>query len=591
MKPPNPRLVVLAVAVVAFLALIPAFVLAQGPNPPFIPHPLQDRQNCLLCHQRAIRGVPHIPDDHKGYTSSDVCRDCHQSAVTEGATPAPQTAQEAGGPPHIPHSLQGRQDCTACHKPLEGSGAIGGPPVIPHTLTGRDKCLACHETGVGGTPKIPSDHAGRKDDVCQACHSAGQASGIVVAAPPSGPIPTPIAYPRVEGQDSCLDCHSTLEDSRQVEIVRQWQHSVHAERGVICADCHGGNPAATTLDDAMSPAAGYIGAPAKMEIPALCASCHADVDRMRQYDLPTDQYAKYQESIHGLKLAQGDTNVTTCYDCHGGHEILKANDPSSTVYPANVPKLCAGCHADKKLMAPYGIPTDQDDLYRQSVHGHALIDNQDFRAPTCATCHGTHGAAPPGFNEVANVCGSCHSATQDYYVKSAHATVEGGPKCVTCHGRYDVRKPSEALFLGDEPRHCGECHPYDSPIGSQITQTHNYIDNAAKAYDEAEVSIQAARKLGMLVAPQENLLREANTQLVTARAAQHELALDKVYELTKKASENAKAATEQAKAAVGESVSRRVAMVIAVVAISLVILALYLYKRELDRRLQAEEQA
>jgi hypothetical protein len=310
---------------------------------------------------------------------------------------------------------------------------------------------------------------------------------------------------------------------------------------------------------------------------------------MRQYDLPTDQYAKYQESIHGIRLAEGDPNVATCFDCHGGHQILKANDPASSVYPVSVPTMCASCHADETLMAAYNIPTNQFDLYRQSVHGHALLDNQDFRAPNCATCHGTHGAAPPGFEEVANVCGSCHAATQDYYLKSPHANAgEGAPKCVNCHGRYDVGKPDEAHYLGSEPRHCGACHTPDSPPGQVAQSLYDSINAAAGAYQTAEAAVQEAREVGMLVAPLEGRLREASTSLITARAAQHTLDVGMVGEQT----DNARAIADEVKTsaddAVAESIFRRQAMVVAVAVIGLTIVALYLLKRELDRRLEAD---
>jgi hypothetical protein len=310
---------------------------------------------------------------------------------------------------------------------------------------------------------------------------------------------------------------------------------------------------------------------------------------MRQYDLPTDQYAKYKESTHGIRLAEGDPNVATCFDCHGGHQILKANDPASSVYPVNVPAMCASCHADKELMAPYGIPTNQFDLYRQSVHGHALLDKQDFRAPTCAVCHGTHGAAPPGFQEVANVCGSCHAATQDHFLKSPHAN--GGddtPKCVTCHGRYDVSEPSEALYVGAEPRHCGACHSPDSPGGQVAQSLYDTITAAAQAYNEADTAIQAAQQVGMLVSPLEGQLRQANTNLITARAAQHTLNIDLVREQTESARATAKEVKADAETAVAESIFRRQAMVIAVAVIGLTIVALFLLKRELDRQLERD---
>lgn len=577
MKQTTARYLTLTFALVCTL-LLAWGVAAQG-NPPQIPHPLKDRERCLGCHDRGLQTVPQIPRSHKSYTV-DLCRNCHTPASPgeEGAAPAEPAAAA------VPHTLKGRENCLSCHpSPEAGVLLPGGPPAIPHTLIGRENCLACHSEGVGGAPVIPADHEGRSVEICQACHQPGEPSGPAVAAPVTGPVPTPIVHPAATGADRCVECHRTLED-KHVKLVDDWQASIHAERNVGCADCHGGDPNATTVDDAMSPTAGYIGSPAKKDIPALCASCHANVELMRQYNLSTDQYAQYQQSTHGLRLAAGDDNVATCADCHSSHGTLKANDPASTVYPANVPKLCASCHADKALMAPYDIPTNQFDLYRQSVHGHALIDQQDFRAPTCATCHGTHGAAPPGFQEVANVCGDCHSATQEYYLQSAHAKVDDGPKCVTCHGRYDVGKPSEALYLGSEPRHCGSCHDPDTDEGRTVGVFYDMINEAAVAYDEAETSIGAAKRLGMLVAPQEALMSQANTALVTARAAQHEVDAKSVLDMTTEAKDLANQAEAEAKESLAQSRFRREAMVVAVAAIGLTIVALYMLKRELERR-------
>lgn len=577
MKRTTIHCLILALAV-GLILLLAWGAAAQG-NAPRIPHPLKDRERCLGCHARGIQGIPQTPRGHESYTN-DLCRNCHTPAslVEEGTAPAAPPAAA------VPHTLKGRENCLSCHtSPEAGAVLPGGAPVIPHTLIGREDCLACHSEGVGGAPIIPTDHKGRPSAICQACHQPTQPLGPAVATPETGPAPTPVAHPAAGGVDNCVECHRALDD-KHAALVIDWQASIHAERNVGCADCHGGDPNATTVDESMSPAAGYIGSPAKKDIPALCASCHANIEMMRQYNLSTDQYSQYQQSTHGMRLTAGDENVATCADCHGSHKTLKANDPASSVYPANVPAMCAHCHADAKLMAPYKIPTDQYDLYRQSVHGHALIDQQDFRSPTCATCHGTHGAAPPGFQEVANICGDCHSATQEYYLKSAHAEVENGPKCVTCHGRYDVGKPSEALYLGSEPRHCGSCHDPNTEQGRTVGVFYDMIDEAAIAYDEAEASIAAAGRLGMLVAPQQALMSEANTALVTARAAQHAIDTKSVFDMTTKAKEKADKAKAEAEESVAQSRFRRAAMVVAVAAIGLTIAALYMLKREVERR-------
>ncbi len=578
----SPQRIGFLLFLVCSMLLLPFSAVAQG-TPPLIPHPVKNYRACLLCHETGLAQAPQIPADHEGRTNV-ICQDCHLPSDNPQAVSEPGSSGAGANP--IPHALEGFESCTDCHSASgEVSIQLGGPTQIPHTLIGRENCLACHETGVGGATQIPDDHVGRPSDVCQACHQPSLQETSTSPDVPIEPVPTPIAYPRPEGVDTCVECHATLEGNN-AEITDHWQRSIHAEHDVICADCHGGDPSAETIDGAMSPEAGYIGVPAKMDIPALCASCHADVTLMRQYDLPTDQYAKYQESVHGIRLARGDTNVTTCFDCHGEHLTLKANDPASTTYPANVPALCAGCHSDPEVMAAYGIPTDQYELYRESVHGHALLDNQDFRAPNCATCHGTHGAAPPGVDEIANVCGSCHSATEDHYLESPHADAVGGPKCITCHSRHDVSVPDESLFLTDETHHCGSCHPADSEPAGVAQSLYDDITTASGHYREAEESIESARKLGMLVTSQESQLLEANTSLVTARAVQHTLDMETIDEMTGKSVELSEAAKQGAEDAISESIFRRQAMVIAVIAILLVIVALYLVKRHLDAQLE-----
>ncbi len=485
--------------------------LAQPP----IPHPLEGREDCLSCHETGAEGAPQYPDNHAGRTN-DMCTMCHELGVTEPA-------------PFIPHPVEGRENCIECHVPAPADSS----PTVQPTAT-------------------------------------------VLA------IPTPLAYVEpVNETNTCLNCHGTL-SGRSEQVVTEWQSSIHAVRGVTCANCHGGDPNASSAMEAMSPDAGFIGRPDRADIPSLCASCHANVTLMRQYDLPTDQYAKYQESFHGQRLAEGDTRVATCFDCHDGHATLETNDPRASVYRLNVPELCAGCHADADYMADYDIPTNQFDLYRTSVHGIALLDNQNIRAPTCADCHGTHGAAPPGFEEVANVCGSCHDATQNYFLSGPHNSDDpNAPRCVTCHGRYDVQEPSEAMFLGAEPRHCGSCHDPDSPTGQIVAEMYQTLAEADLAFDDAEEAVRHTSDLGMIVMEEENILAEARTRLITARAAQHTNNLDQVLEESNASIALSNQAHQQAEDSIKESRFRRQAMIIAMFVIGMIILSLMLLRRQL----------
>jgi len=344
-------------------------------------------------------------------------------------------------------------------------------------------------------------------------------------------VPTPIHEPVLFEENTCISCHRDLGGTHEA-ITTDWADSVHAARGVGCVSCHGGDPTQADAELSMSPEAGFLGPLPKDRIPGLCGSCHTRVDLMRPFDLATDQLDQYWQSQHGQALLLGDPNVATCFDCHDGHRVLKTSDPASEVYPSHEPAMCARCHADETLMAPYDIPTNQYALYQDSVHGIALLQNQDLRAPTCSTCHGTHGAAQPGFQQVANVCGQCHTATEDYYLQGAHRTGmtgEAAPRCVTCHGRYDVQPATRDLYVGTEERHCGMCHLPGSEIYGQAEAMHQILTEADEAFEGAELTIAQAEDRRLIMAVQNEILQQARTPLIEVRALQHTVNLADIH--------------------------------------------------------------
>jgi hypothetical protein len=425
------------------------------------------------------------------------------------------------------------------------------------------------------------------------------------------PLPTPIAHPGDASSTGCVDCHSKV-DSRQAAIADDWRASVHAKEGVGCADCHGGDPTSDEITVGMAEAGGFQGVPGRDETVGLCGGCHANADRMRPYQVATDQYSKYFSSVHGQRLLTAkDDRVAICSDCHGAHGVKPASDPTADVYPLNVPALCASCHADATKMQPYGIPTDQYEVYKLSIHGTQLLEEQDLRAPTCASCHGSHAAKPPRSDEVVQVCGQCHTATQALYEESAHARLEGvGPKCWTCHGTHDVSEPDERLFLheGGVPdylcatchsptdqslrlemdrfeketdRRCDTCHHERSLIYSQVEAIAGAIGGARDAYDTALHRIDDAASLGMIVTDADVAAQEARTELIKARAAVHTTKLTTISELTDAALAKSAAAEDLANAKLAESDFRRQAMVIVIALIALNVLVLMGLRRRL----------
>ena len=179
-----------------------------------------------------------------------------------------------------------------------------------------------------------------------------------------------------------------------------FQDDVHADAGIACIACP------TTR----AGSGGAYEAPAPNAIAPLCATCHSDAAYMRRFDpqVRVDQFLQYQTSTHGKRMAAGDARVATCTDCHGAHGVKRIADPRSSVAPLNVPSTCTRCHGDAARMTQFGRDAAPPADWSASVHAVALLKRGDTSAPTCTSCHGSHGATPPGVSSVANVCAQCH---------------------------------------------------------------------------------------------------------------------------------------------------------------------------------------
>ena len=136
--------------------------------------------------------------------------------------------------------------------------------------------------------------------------------------------------------------------------------------------------------------------------------------------LPVDEYTLYQLSMHGKLTAAGDNGAPTCTDCHGVHNIFAPSSPRSSVNRQNIVKLCGGCHANKKHMAPYDIPTDMVQKWKHSRHGKAFATGSSA-APNCIGCHGPHAGTHPGTPSIAAACDYCHTEEKKFLLKSPHA--------------------------------------------------------------------------------------------------------------------------------------------------------------------------
>ena len=317
------------------------------------------------------------------------------------------------------------------------------------------------------------------------------------------------------GDNDCTVCHS--------EVAVKFRGSAHANEGVTCTACHGGDPTTTDVDAAHR---GLREAVERAGIPDFCGSCHADPVAMAAYGLPADQLALYRISGHGRALAAGDLSVAVCTDCHGVHNVARAAAPDSPTQARNVAHDCGQCHSGD------GPGSDVLSEYEGSVH-HAALQGANPRAPSCVHCHGSHGAAPPGVSTVNRVCGQCHLQAREAFRHSPHyegIAIAGEPQCAACHGNHRVTGATHEMWAA-----CADCHEESSEAVRRGDKILTLLQQTEAELDRAHESTEAARSVPLEVREYQSRLEMAATYLEEARPQTHTLDPSAVEELTRKA--------------------------------------------------------
>ena len=389
-------------------------------------------------------------------------------------------------------------------------------------------------------------------------------------------------------KNSCLDCHSNLPEPLDVS-VETYRQNIHGQKGLTCAACHGGDASSDDPERAMSRAAGWKGKIERKQIPELCASCHSDAERMKKYNpgLRVDQFQQYKTSVHGQKWAKSDTKVAVCTDCHGVHDLRAPSDPRSSVHPTNIATTCSHCHADADYMKPYGIKTDQFANYQQSVHHDAMMVRGDLSAPTCTTCHGNHGATPPGVASVTNVCSNCHVFQAQLFGTSPHKdafAAAGLPGCVTCHSNHGIKHPTDDLIGTGQKSVCIQCHADGDAGFVQARAMHDQLETLQSAIVASQDILERAERQGMEVSQPMLQQAQARDALLKARVTVHAFHDSEL----KRDTEAGLAVTRQTyvagEKALKEGTYRRVGLGLSLVMIALTLVGLGLYIRNLEQK-------
>jgi predicted CXXCH cytochrome family protein len=386
-------------------------------------------------------------------------------------------------------------------------------------------------------------------------------------------------------KNSCIECHQQLEAELKAP-VEGFAADVHKQFGLGCADCHGGNPAQE--DVALAKDKTFRGAPQRAKIPEFCGSCHADSVYMKRFNpsIRVDQLEIYWTSKHGRLLKTGDTQVAVCTDCHGVHGIQTASFPKSLTFPWNVPQTCGRCHASAEHMKAYGIPTDQVEKYKESVHANSLFQKKDLSAPVCNDCHGNHGAAPPEVKSIAFVCRQCHPSAGELFSNSPHKVAFDGlgiSECEACHGNHRILPPSDEMLAGGRTDVCTQCHDAGTKPHEAGLEMRKRITAFLAAMENDKSLLDGAERKGVEVSEAKFKLQEANTALVEVRNLTHGLSLTQVEAKLAEGGKVVEEVKAMGEAALKEARFRKAGLVVATVFILLLALALFLKIRDLQR--------
>ena len=227
---------------------------------------------------------------------------------------------------------------------------------------------------------------------CITCHSVHNIAKV--NSPASKVYPTKII-------SLCGNCHSNANYMKNynpglpVDQVVKYKTSIHGIQNskgdasvAECASCHGSHEIKAAQDPRSLVYA--------TNIPKVCAECHSNKERMSEYMLPSDQYASFVESVHGVALFEKqDLNSPSCNDCHGNHGAVPPGVES-------ISKICGTCHVLNL------------ELFEQSPHKKAF-DEHNY--PECEKCHDNHKIKyvtdeMVGIQE-SSICVQCHEEGDD----------------------------------------------------------------------------------------------------------------------------------------------------------------------------------
>lgn len=364
------------------------------------------------------------------------CRLCHSDSTETMTLPSGDVLQAGVDLATLDQSVHGSEAaapvyCTDCHGPRQRyqypHGENPAQDLTQYHAEVAQNCEQCHVSAEIHNPGHLQAAADAAVPNCVDCHG-----GHAVA---------PVAAMQADPVGTCQQCHQAFDDPVIGDVHAELVANFDA--GQSCETCHASTPQSED---------------------AKCQTCHSLL--RSQLTLPSGDTVELHvnpadivNSMHGEQVIQGVQYTTLrCTDCHQEqglwgfpHQPIDAETRRDlTISMQNV---CQDCH------------TEIFELNADGIHAQHIIDG-DLQAATCADCHGNHLILDPDEprERVSQTCGNCHADINTQYATSVHGAALLGednpdvPVCTDCHGVHNIPDPTTAAFRLSSPQMCGHCH-------------------------------------------------------------------------------------------------------------------------------------
>ncbi|MCB0067891.1 MAG: cytochrome c3 family protein, partial [Caldilineaceae bacterium] len=364
------------------------------------------------------------------------CKLCHIDSTETITLTSGETLNAGIDPVQLDDSVHGVHAaapvfCTDCHRPQQRyqypHQANPAESLSEFEAEIAGNCQQCHTTEELHNP----GHLQAKDNPnvpnCVDCHG-----GHDVA---------PAAAFEADPVGTCQTCHQEIADPHIAEVHAEIVSNLGPNQ--TCQTCHASTPQSED---------------------AKCQTCHSLLNSA--LTLPSGDTvdlhvnpADLVTSMHGEQVINGQQYTTLrCTDCHKEqglwgfpHQPIDAQTRRDLTI--NMQAVCQDCH------------TDIFDRNADGIHAQHIVEG-NLEAATCEDCHGNHAIQNPDEprERVSQTCGNCHSTINEQYGGSVHGAALLGednpdvPICTDCHGVHNIPDPTTAEFRLSSPYMCGRCH-------------------------------------------------------------------------------------------------------------------------------------